>query len=92
MGLSIPGFRKSNGGVDPEIRPSRKPALGWSLTVHFDEDNPNVDAATGQRKSLSHLDYSPLPRITRQSFFMGVLISMGGFLYVLKSHTQSEFN
>lgn len=81
-------FRKSDGaqvdganGVDGQYAaPKKGPGLGWSLTVHFDEDNPNIDAGTGQRRSLSHLDYSPLPRITKQSFFMGVLVSMGGFV------------
>ena len=52
-----------------------RPQLGWSLTVHFDQP---------KNEALSHLDYSPLPRITRQSLFMGVLVSMGGFLFVLR--------
>lgn len=54
--------------------------LGMSMTVYFDHENPNIDLRDGQRGSLSHLDYSPLPRITGQSFFMGVLVSMGGFV------------
>lgn len=67
----------------PQAAPRSGKGLGFSLTVYFDEFNPSNEDASGQRKSLSHLDYSPLPRITKQSFFMGVLVSMGGFLYVL---------
>jgi hypothetical protein len=32
--------------------------------------------------SLAGLDYSPLRRVTLQSLYMGLLISMGGFMFV----------
>jgi SP family sugar:H+ symporter-like MFS transporter len=51
-----------------------------SSHVRYDKYNPNSAQATDARKSIAHLDYSPLRRVTWQSFFMGVLISMGGFM------------
>lgn len=52
-----------------------------SLTIHFDEHDPNSEKrASGQRMSLAGLDYSPLPRVTMRSFWMGVLVSMGGLM------------
>lgn len=53
---------------------------GFSTKIHFDQFNPQYDGATDTRQSLSHLDYSPLPRVTMRSFSMGVLVSMGGFM------------
>ncbi|KAF2103918.1 MFS transporter [Rhizodiscina lignyota] len=83
MGLLDRFSKKSSeptNGAAPAPRTGRR-GLGWSLTVHFDESNPNSETIGARSKSLSHLDYSPLPRITRQSFFMGVLVSMGGFVF-----------
>lgn len=57
------------------------PKLSMSTRVRYDKYNPNSKQATDARKSIAHLDYSPLPRVTMQSFFMGVLISMGGFIF-----------
>lgn len=70
---------REQAGADEVTRPKKR-GMGLSMTVHFTDADPNIDENTGQRKSLSHLDYSPLRRVTKQSFFMGVLISMGGFL------------
>lgn len=56
------------------------PKLSMSSRVYYDKYNPNKAEATDARQSIAHLDYSPLPRVTKQSFFMGVLISMGGFM------------
>lgn len=53
---------------------------GLSLLVYYDQFNPSVQGATGSRKSLAHLDYSPLRRVTIPSVVMGVVVSMGGFL------------
>lgn len=49
--------------------------------VYFDHADPNSDAATDARQDLAHLDYSPLPKVTGRSFCMGVLVSMGGFIF-----------
>ncbi|CAJ0554395.1 Ff.00g129080.m01.CDS01 [Fusarium sp. VM40] len=53
------------------------------LTVHFDEQNPNSEKGkeAGARRSLSGLDYSPLPRITGRSFLLATFVSMGGLLF-----------
>ena len=56
--------------------------LSMSTKVYFDDYNPHDEKATDTRQSLAHLDYSPLPRVTMRSFSMGVLISMGGLMYV----------
>lgn len=60
---------------------SNKQALGMGFTTHvnYDKFNPTHDASTEARKSLTDLDYSPLRRVTWASFFMAVLVSMGGF-------------
>ncbi|KIW55390.1 hypothetical protein PV05_07674 [Exophiala xenobiotica] len=52
-----------------------------SMTVHFDQYNPNSEKGTDTRSSLASLDYSPLPRLTWRSFLMGVLVSMGGLIF-----------
>jgi hypothetical protein len=49
--------------------------------VYYDEFDPRTGTDKA-RASLSNLDYSPLKRVTLPSFVMGVLVSMGGFLYV----------
>ena len=56
--------------------------LHLSTRVYYDEYDPRSPTSTGARKSLTNLDYSPLPRVTWPSFIMGVLVSMGGFLSV----------
>ena len=51
------------------------------MTVYFDEHDPNSEKRReGQRASLAGLDYSPLPRVSKMSFMMGVLVSMGGLM------------
>jgi SP family sugar:H+ symporter-like MFS transporter len=55
------------------------------MTIYFDQHDPNSEkrAADGHRPSLAGLDYSPLPRVTMRSLGMGLLVSMGGLMYVL---------
>ena len=55
--------------------------LGLSNWVNYDKYNPHADGATDARKSLANLDYSPLRRVTAASLYMGLLISMGGFIF-----------
>lgn len=54
--------------------------LGLSPWVHYDQFDPSSPNSNGARKSLTHLDYSPLRRITFPSVILGVVVSMGGFL------------
>jgi hypothetical protein len=58
-----------------------KQSLGLSTHVDYAKFNPNSDQSTHGRKSLADLDYSPLRRVTWASFNMGVLVSMGGFIF-----------
>ena len=58
--------------------------LHLSPWVYYDQFDPRY-GADKSRASLAELDYSPLRRVTMQSFVMGVLVSMGGFLYVFLS-------
>ncbi|KAH7022142.1 hypothetical protein EDB80DRAFT_694094 [Ilyonectria destructans] len=53
------------------------------LTVTFDEHNPDTEkgANAHARRSLSGLDYSPLPRITGKSLLLATFVSMGGILF-----------
>lgn len=55
--------------------------LSLNSKVNFDYANPNSEASTDARKELAHLDYSPVDRITGRTFFMGMLVSMGGFIF-----------
>lgn len=55
-------------------------SMGSGMTVYFDQYNPNSDQGTDVRKSLAHLDYSPLPRVTGRTFAMAMLVSMGGLM------------
>lgn len=55
--------------------------MGLNSKVNFDHENPNSQSGTDVRKELAHLDYSPLPRVTGRSFVMGLLVSMGGFIF-----------
>lgn len=68
-----------------------KESLGLSTHVKYDAFNPNSADATNARKSLASLDYSPLPRVTRTSFAMGVLVSMGGFVFGYDTGSISGF-
>ena len=61
-------------------RPTRE-SLGLTPWVKYDKFNPHAEGATDARKSLSGLDYSPLRRITLASLYMGLLVSMGGFIF-----------
>ncbi|KIW95822.1 uncharacterized protein Z519_02886 [Cladophialophora bantiana CBS 173.52] len=56
-------------------------SLGLTNWVRFDKYNPSAAGATDARKSLGGLDYSPLRRVTWASFWMGILVSMGGFIF-----------
>lgn len=55
--------------------------LSLNSKVYFDHANPNSDKYSDGREELAHLDYSPLPIVTARSFCMGVLVSMGGFIF-----------
>lgn len=55
--------------------------LGLNNNVNFDYADPNSEASIDARKELAHLDYSPVKRITGRTFFMGMLVSMGGFIF-----------
>lgn len=55
--------------------------LGLNSKVNFDYANPNSEASTDARQDLAHLDYTPVKRITGRTFFMGMLVSMGGFIF-----------
>lgn len=63
-------------------------------TVTFDQHNPALEAGRklGARKySTVDVDYSPLPRLTRKTAFMALVISLGGMMYVespLGTYTQ----
>lgn len=57
-------------------------SLGLHNHVYYDQYNPNSEKGTDVRNSLAGLDYSPLRRVTLQSLYMGLLISMGGFMFV----------
>jgi len=54
---------------------------GLSTYVKYDKFNPNLPGSTYGLKSLANLDYSPLRRLTWSSFVMGMLVSMGGFIF-----------
>lgn len=56
-------------------------SLGLTTWVNYDKYNPHSEHSTDARKSLANLDYSPLRRVTWPSFWMGILISMGGFIF-----------
>jgi hypothetical protein len=56
-------------------------SLGLTTWVRYDKYDPHSEVSTDARKSLADLDYSPLRRVTWPSFWMGILISMGGFIF-----------
>lgn len=53
-----------------------------SMTVRFDEHNPNTEKGRehNAKASVSGLDYSPLPRLSKKSLSMALLVSMGGMM------------
>ncbi|PNH46876.1 hypothetical protein VD0004_g1325 [Verticillium dahliae] len=51
------------------------------MTVNFDSHNPNHEKGTDVRRSLSGLDYSPLPRVSGRSLGLAMLVSMGGLIF-----------
>ena len=61
-------------------RPTRE-SLGLTNWVRYEKYDPHAEGSTDARKSLSHLDYSPLRRVTMPAFLMGIAISMGGFIF-----------
>ena len=65
----------------PKLRAPRfdRKSFGLSSYVHYDHYNPGNADSTHGRKSLTNLDYSPLRRVTWASFYMAILVSMGGF-------------
>lgn len=65
----------------PNFQVPTRQSLGLTTHVDYARYNPNHDASDRARKSLTDLDYSPLRRLTLPSFYMGVLISMGGFIF-----------
>ena len=58
----------------------RVPHFDLSNRVTFSEDHREHAVDIGG-KHASEFDFSPLPRITLQSFYMGILVSMGGFIF-----------
>jgi len=56
-------------------------SLGLTTHVDYQRYNPNAAGSDQARKSLGDLDYSPLRRVTWASFYMAVLVSMGGFIF-----------
>ncbi|KAK5457208.1 hexose transporter hxt5 [Exophiala xenobiotica] len=65
----------------PKFQKPTRQSLGLTNYVNYDRYNSHSDDSTDARKSLSHLDYSPLRRVTWASFWMGMLVSMGGFIF-----------
>lgn len=58
-----------------------KPSMP-SLTVRFDQYDPNAESHIGEKRpSIAGLDFSPLPRVSLGSFWMGAFVSMGGLIF-----------
>lgn len=72
------GYLKAPKFKWPELT---RESLGLTNYVKYDKYNPRSEGSTDARKSLADLDYSPLRRVTWASFWMGILISMGGFIF-----------
>lgn len=72
-------FWKNNANRGRQGAGKKPLGMGFTTHVRYDAYNPSHDASTEARKSLTDLDYSPLRRVTWASFFMAVLVSMGGF-------------
>lgn len=65
----------------PKIKLTRE-SLGLTNYVRYDKYDPAHNGQSDEaRKSLAGLDYSPLKRVTWESFWMGILISMGGMIF-----------
>ncbi|EXJ85473.1 MFS transporter, SP family, sugar:H+ symporter [Capronia coronata CBS 617.96] len=64
----------------PKLRLSRE-SFGLTNHVYYDQYDPKKGGRQDSRKSMANLDYSPLKRVTWQSFWMGCLISMGGLIF-----------
>ena len=75
----------------PHLQPPKlsKQSLGLTTHVDYAKYNPNHEQSTHGRKSLVDLDYSPLRRVTWASFIMGVLVSMGGFIFGYDTYESS---
>jgi hypothetical protein len=56
--------------------------LGLSPWVHFDQFNNSSGDVDGTKNGSPQVDYSPLRRVTFRSVVLGVVVSMGGFLYI----------
>ena len=69
----------------------RLPHLHLSLSneVKFSPPAPG-ELVNDQVVDVSKYDFSPLPRITWASFIMGVLVSMGGFMYALYNSNEAN--
>ncbi|KAJ9642131.1 hexose transporter hxt5 [Knufia peltigerae] len=65
----------------PKFQKPTRESLGLTNYVSYAKYDPHSGDSTDARKSLSHLDYSPLRRVTWESFWMGMLVSMGGFIF-----------
>lgn len=50
------------------------------LTVYFDDKRPESEKQGHGVDVQGPIDYSPLPRVTARTFWMGVLVSMGGLM------------
>ncbi|KOS23367.1 High-affinity fructose transporter ght6 [Escovopsis weberi] len=50
------------------------------MTVRFEQHDPS-QALGGEEKPSSGLDYYPVPLVTKRSWAMGVLVSMGGLIF-----------
>ncbi|EHY54611.1 hexose transporter hxt5 [Exophiala dermatitidis] len=66
-------------------------SLGLTKYVRYDEYDPNSATSDKERKSLAGLDYSPLKRVTWESFWMGILVSMGGLIFGFDTGQISGF-
>lgn len=50
------------------------------LTVYFDEQRAESEKPGHEIDLHGAVDYSPLRRVTGRTFWMGVLVSMGGLM------------
>jgi SP family sugar:H+ symporter-like MFS transporter len=65
----------------PKFKLNRE-SLGLTNYVRYDKFAPQKgEAVDDDTRSLAGLDYSPLKRVTWESFWMGILISMGGMIF-----------
>ncbi len=78
--MVLPTLRAPKMGNPIPKKGEWRDALGLHNHVYYDQYNPNSEKGTDVRQSLAGLDYSPLRRVTLPSLYMGLLISMGGFM------------